>query len=67
MLCPYLGAKLPVLDSCLDAGEERPAPVDVGGLYIRRILPARKKHPTSIRCISTPEEEWRYDFLYGDD
>jgi hypothetical protein len=37
----------------------------VGDLYIRRILPARKKHPTSIKYISTPEEEWRYDFLYG--
>jgi len=66
-LTPDPGAKLRVLDSCLDVGQEEPEPIDVGDLYIRRILPARKKHPTSIRYISTPEKEWRYAFLYGED
>jgi isopenicillin N synthase-like dioxygenase len=65
-LTPDSGAKLPVLDSCLDVGQEKPALIDVGDLYTRRILPARKNHPTSIRYMSTPEEEWRYDFLYDD-
>jgi hypothetical protein len=51
--------------TCLEADQEKPPPIDVGDLYIRRILPARKKHPTSIKYIETPEEEWRYDFLYG--
>ncbi|GAB7326453.1 hypothetical protein MBLNU13_g10458t1 [Cladosporium sp. NU13] len=64
-LTPDPGAKLQVLESCLEEGQGKPAPIDVGDLYIRRILPARKKHPTSIKYISTPEEEWRYDFLYG--
>jgi len=64
-LTPDPGAKLQVLDTCLEVGQEKPEPIDVGDLYIRRILPARKKHPTSIKYISTPEEEWRYDFLYG--
>jgi len=65
-LTPDPSAKLRVLDSRLDAGQEDPAPIDVGDLYIRRILPARKKHPTSLRYLETPEEEWRYDFLYAD-
>ena len=66
-LTPDPGAKLRVLGAGRDVGqEEEPARIDVGDLYIRRILPARKKHPTSLRYIETPEEEWRYDFLYGD-
>jgi isopenicillin N synthase-like dioxygenase len=36
---------------------------NVGDLYIRRVLPARKKHPTSIRYRDVPEEEWKYDLL----
>lgn len=36
---------------------------NVGDLYIRRVLPARGKHPTSIKYKDVPEEEWRYDFL----
>jgi isopenicillin N synthase-like dioxygenase len=65
-LTPDPGAKLRILDECLEVGQEEPKRIDVGDLYIRRILPARKKHPTSVRYIETPEEEWRYDFLYGE-
>lgn len=36
---------------------------NVGELYIRRVLPARKKHPTSIKYKDVPEEEWTYDLL----
>ena len=38
---------------------------NVGDLYIRRVLPARKKHPTSIKYRDIPEEEWTYDLLLG--
>lgn len=36
---------------------------NVGELYIRRVLPARMKHPTSIKYSDVPEEEWTYDLL----
>ncbi|KAF7185975.1 2-oxoglutarate-Fe(II) type oxidoreductase hxnY [Pseudocercospora fuligena] len=59
------GASIEVVESCLEEGKEKPPPVNVGDLYIRRVLPARKKHPTSIMYRDVPEEEWRYDFLYA--
>ena len=37
--------------------------INVGDLYIRRILPARKKHPTSIKYRDVPREEWSYNML----
>lgn len=47
-------------------GEERKfEDFNVGDLYVRRVLPARKKHPTSIRYRDVPEGEWRYDLLLG--
>lgn len=36
---------------------------NVGDLYIRRVLPARKKHPTSVKYRDVPESEWTYDLL----
>lgn len=36
---------------------------NVGDLYIKKVLPARKKHPTSIKYRDVPEEEWTYDLL----
>lgn len=55
------GAQVKVL---VEGGEERKyEDFNVGDLYIRRVLPARKKHPTSIKYRGLPEEEWRYDFL----
>jgi isopenicillin N synthase-like dioxygenase len=63
-LTPDPDAVLEVLDCCLTDGEEKAEPINVGDLYIRRILPARKKHPTSIKYRNVPETEWRYDFLY---
>lgn len=38
---------------------------NVGDLYIRRVLPARKKHPTSIKYKDVPEDQWAYDLLLG--
>lgn len=64
-LSPDPGANIEVIDSCLEPEQEKPAPVNVGDLYIRRLLPARKKHPTSIKYRHVPEEEWSYDFLYA--
>lgn len=64
-LTPDPAAQVSIVRSCLEPGATVPPPIDVGDLYIRRILPARKKHPTSVKYINTPEEEWRYDFLYG--
>lgn len=37
--------------------------INVGDLYIRRVLPARPKHPTSIKFRDVPQEEWSYDML----
>lgn len=37
--------------------------VNVGEMYVRRVLAARKSHPTSVRYRDVPEEQWRYDFL----
>ncbi|CZT16154.1 related to isopenicillin N synthase and related dioxygenases [Ramularia collo-cygni] len=59
-------AMVEVLESCVEEGETRPPPTNVGDLYIKRVLPARKKHPTSIKYRDVPESEWRYDFLYAD-
>lgn len=64
-LTPDPDAMLPVLDSCVETGQVKPEAINTGEMYIRRILPARKKHPTSIKYRDVPEEEWRYDFLYG--
>ena len=36
---------------------------NVGDLYIKKVLPARAKHPTSIKYRGVPEEEWKYEFL----
>lgn len=58
-------ANIEVLEGCLEPGQEKPPPVNVGDLYIRRLLPARKKHPTSIKYRDVPEEDWSYDFLYA--
>lgn len=56
--------ELEVLQSCVEEGEEpKFENVNVGQLYIQRVLPARKSHPTSIKYGNMPEKEWRYDFL----
>ena len=48
----------------VDESEERKfEDVNVGDLYIRRVLPARKKHPTSIKYRDVPEKEWKYELL----
>ncbi|KAJ9142999.1 2og-Fe oxygenase family protein [Pleurostoma richardsiae] len=55
---------LDVLGCCKDEGQ---APkydkINVGDLYVRRVLPARRKHPTSIKFSSVPQEQWKYDML----
>ncbi|RDW73481.1 hypothetical protein BP6252_07388 [Coleophoma cylindrospora] len=52
------------LECCVEDGEKpKYDPINVGELYIRRVLPARLKHPTSIKYRDVPEEQWKYDFL----
>jgi isopenicillin N synthase-like dioxygenase len=64
-LTPDIDAVVDVLDGCVQrqGGERKYEAVNVGDLYIRRILPARKKHPTSIKFRDVPEKEWKYDML----
>jgi isopenicillin N synthase-like dioxygenase len=53
-----------VLDCCKEEGVElKFDPINVGDLYIRRVLPARKKHPTAIKYQDIPEDQWKYDIL----
>ena len=52
------------VDVLVDATEERKfEDFNVGEMYIRKVLPARKKHPTSIKYKDVPEDEWKYSFL----
>ncbi|KAK8875042.1 2og-Fe oxygenase family protein [Apiospora arundinis] len=69
-LTPGPEVELEVLPCCCydgdDDGKENPRKYDainVGDLYIRRVLPARMKHPTSIKYRDVPEEEWSYNML----
>ncbi|ORY68562.1 2og-Fe oxygenase family protein [Pseudomassariella vexata] len=55
---------LGVMDCCIEDGEEpKFEKINVGDLYIRRVLPARDKHPTSIRYKDVPQDQWKYDLL----
>ncbi|KAI1341453.1 2og-Fe oxygenase family protein [Xylariaceae sp. FL0016] len=57
-------AEVEVLDGCKTPGETpKYEKMNVGDLYIRRVLPARKKHPTSIKYRDVPQEEWSYEML----
>jgi hypothetical protein len=57
-LTPDADAELEVLGCCRDDGGDGAKKVfqkiNVGDLYIRRVLPARKKHPTSIKFADVP-------------
>lgn len=56
--------ELDVLECCVDAGTEaKYERINVGDLYVRRVLPARFKHPTSIKYKDVPKEEWKYEML----
>ncbi|KAI0592750.1 2og-Fe oxygenase family protein [Biscogniauxia sp. FL1348] len=56
--------ELDVLDCCKDEKEAvKYDKINVGDLYIRRVLPARKKHPTSIKYRNVPQDQWKYDML----
>lgn len=58
--------ELDVLDSCINPGKNaKYESINVGDLYIRRVLPARWKHPTSIKYKDVPQEEWKYEMLLG--
>lgn len=63
-LTPDPDADIEPLDRCC-VGDEKPryGKINVGELYIRRVLPARRKHPTSIMYRDVPQEEWKYDML----
>jgi isopenicillin N synthase-like dioxygenase len=55
---------LEVLDCCKEKEKDsKYETITVGDLYIRRVLPARPKHPTSIKYINVPQEQWNYDML----
>lgn len=57
-------AELEVLNCCIEEGKEAKFEnVNVGQLYIQRVLPARKSHPTSIKYKDVPENELRYEML----
>ncbi|CAH0027516.1 unnamed protein product [Clonostachys rhizophaga] len=57
-------AEVDVLECCQREGEEKQyEKVKVSDLYIRRILPARAKHPTAIKYKDVPEDQWTYDML----
>jgi isopenicillin N synthase-like dioxygenase len=70
-LTPDADAELEVLECCKDElnrgkdGEQgrKYEKINVGDLYIRRILPARKKHPTSLKFKDVPQEQWSYRML----
>jgi len=56
--------ELDALASCVEPGEKaKYEKINVGDLYIRRVLPARLKHPTSIKYRDVPQEEWKYEML----
>lgn len=53
-----------VLECCKEDGvEPKFSTINVGDLYIRRVIPARKKHPTASKFQNIPEAEWKYDVL----
>lgn len=56
--------ELDVLGCCVGAGEAAKfESINVGDLYVRRVLPARWKHPTSIKYKDVPQAEWEYKML----
>ena len=63
-LTPDPDAVLEVLPCCVKEGETpKYEPTHVGQLYIERVLPARQKHPTSIKYKDVPKEQWNYEML----
>jgi isopenicillin N synthase-like dioxygenase len=63
-LTPDPDANVEVLECCKVDGEEpKYGTINVGDLYIRRVLPARQKHPTADKVKGIPESEWKYDIL----
>jgi isopenicillin N synthase-like dioxygenase len=46
-----------------DEEEKKFEDFNVGEMYIRKVLPARSKHPTSVKYRETPEIEWKYSML----
>jgi isopenicillin N synthase-like dioxygenase len=63
-LSPDPDAEIGVLDCCVGEGESpRYDKVNAGDYHVRKLLPARIKHPTSIKYKDVPPEEWTYDLL----
>lgn len=63
-LTPDSDAMIEPLASCVgDEGKKFEA-INVGELYVRRVLPARHKHPTAIKYKDTPEEELHYSIMF---
>ncbi|EXJ94295.1 hypothetical protein A1O1_02689 [Capronia coronata CBS 617.96] len=64
---PDPDAVIKVLDCCLEPGEGPKQDEDtVGDLYVRRVLPARPKHPKSNKYQHVPVNELKYDLFYTD-
>lgn len=65
-LTPDPTVTLPILECCMSPGVDPEfEPIRTGDLYIRRVLPARPKHPTSIKYSDVPASELSYDILYA--
>jgi len=62
-LTPDADAEVEVLECCRDDPAKRYDKINVGDLYIKKILPARKKHPTSIKFVDVPQQQWSYAML----
>ncbi|KIY47478.1 2og-Fe oxygenase family protein [Fistulina hepatica ATCC 64428] len=63
-LTPDPDAVVEPLKECVGESERKYDAINVGDLYIRRILAARQKHPTAKKYKDTPEQELKYDILF---
>lgn len=54
---PFFWAPDPTV-SLVDSGET------IGQAYIRRVIPARHKHPTSLKYKNKPLDDLKYEMLY---
>lgn len=55
------------MDCCIEPGKQAEfEECNVGELYVRRVLPARPKHPKTLklRRENVPVDQWNYDLFY---
>lgn len=61
-LTPDARAQMDVLACCKQPGKTYET-IDVGNLYVRRVLAARTKHPTNSSFRDVPKKKWNYRML----